>query len=83
MYLPSSISEDQCRIQSGFVESAKKKCDIVKVSALGSALDPDMSIFRAHIWIKKYIRKSGIGFTLLGIVKAGKLRKKWLSLRIR
>jgi uncharacterized protein YbjT (DUF2867 family) len=67
VYLLSPPSEDQFKVQSGFVDSAKKKGvkHIVKLSALGTAPDSAVGIFRAHAQIEEYIRKSGIGFTFL------------------
>jgi uncharacterized protein YbjT (DUF2867 family) len=67
VYLLSPPSEGQFKVQSGFVDSAKKKGvkHIVKLSALGTALDSPVGIFRAHAQIEEYIRKSGIGYTFL------------------
>jgi len=67
VYLLSPPSEDQFKVQSVFVDSAKRKGvkHIVKLSALGAALDSPAGILRAHAQIEEYIRKSGIDYTFL------------------
>jgi uncharacterized protein YbjT (DUF2867 family) len=66
-YLLSPPSTDQVKQQTAFVDIARKKGvkHIVKLSALGTALDSPVNLLRAHAQIEEYIRKSGIAFTFV------------------
>ena len=67
VYLLSPPSPDQFKQQTEFVDIAKKTGvkHIVKLSALGTALDSPVGLMRAHAQIEEYIRKSGIAFTFV------------------
>jgi uncharacterized protein YbjT (DUF2867 family) len=67
VYLLSPPSPDQFEVQSAFVDSAKRKGvkHIVKLSALGTALDSPVGLMRTHAQIEEHIRKSGIAYTFL------------------
>ena len=67
VYLLSPPSKDQFKVQSEFVDRAKRKGvkHIVKLSALGTALDSPVGLLRAHAQIEEYIRKSGVAYTFL------------------
>jgi uncharacterized protein YbjT (DUF2867 family) len=67
VYLLSPPSPDQFTTQTRFVDIAKKKDvkQIVKLSALGTALDSPVALLRAHAQIEEYIRMSGMDYTFL------------------
>lgn len=68
VYLLSPPSPDQVAIQSGFVDRAQwlgEVKHIVKLSALGTALDSPVGLLRGHAEIEEHIKRSGIAYTFL------------------
>lgn len=67
VYLLSPPSPDQFKVQSSFVDIAKRTGvkHIVKLSAIGTALDSTVGLLRTHAQVEEYIKKSGIAYTFL------------------
>lgn len=67
VYLLSPPSPEQFTMQAAFVDIAKKMGvqHIVKLSALGTALDSPVALLRAHAQIEEYVKMSGLDYTFL------------------
>jgi len=66
-YLVSPASLDMASHQKNFVDAAKKMGvkHIVKLAALGAALDSPVGLLRRHADVEEYIKQSGIAYTFL------------------
>jgi uncharacterized protein YbjT (DUF2867 family) len=67
LLLLSSPDPGQAALQNGVIDAAKRAGvrHIVKVSAMGAALDAPMSFGRWHAEIERYLEQSGVPFTIL------------------
>ena len=66
-FLLTPFSEDQVDLGTHFVDRAKAAgvAHIVKLSAIGSEIEPGIQLGRWHRAIERYLEASGLGYTIL------------------
>ncbi|MGB2692270.1 MAG: SDR family oxidoreductase [Thermodesulfobacteriota bacterium] len=66
-FLLSPVTDNQFKLEKHFIDAAKKAGvqNVVKYSAIGADTDSPSQILRSHGESEKYLKKSGLGYTII------------------